>query len=66
MNSDRYAKIVLTVIAVCLLAIAMRVLNIEPIASAASSMSCKGELQANAWGGIKETIGGYEIQLKCD
>jgi hypothetical protein len=37
-----------------------------PTVRAAESYTCKGELKANAWGGIKETIGGYKVELTCD
>lgn len=66
MRSDTYTKIVLTVIAACLLVLTIRVLNVAPVLRAATSYSCTGELKANAWGGVEATIGGYTVRVTCD
>jgi hypothetical protein len=65
MKTDLYVKVVLTVIAACL--IALTVNSFTPALRAASgSTTCKGELKANAWGGTAATLGGYEVKLECD
>ena len=66
MTSDRYTKIVLTIIAACLVVITIRALNAEPTVKAAASMSCTGEIKANAWGGVQATIGGYALKFTCE
>ena len=66
MQTDRYTKVVLTIIAGCLLLIVGKNMKIMPEARAATAITCNGELKANAWGGIKESIGGYKVQIECN
>jgi hypothetical protein len=66
MKSDIYTKVVLTIIAACLLVLTFQRAPFVAEARAANSMTCTGELKANAWGGIKEMIGGYKIQVECE
>jgi hypothetical protein len=63
---DRATKVILAVIAFGLLANALTPL-VRPVsvAAAGGSLSCRGELKANAWGGTAATIGGYEVALDC-
>jgi hypothetical protein len=60
---DTYTKIILTVIAICLIFLAVQG---QAVVRAKSSLSCTGELNANAWGGVEATLGGYTISLRCD
>ncbi len=63
---DRYTKIVLTIIAACLVAIVTRELPLVPPAHAAqSSIQCQGELKANSWGGTEKSLGGYRVDITC-
>lgn len=64
MSPDRYMKMLLTIIAVCLVALTFRRGSIIPAARAASSTTCTGEL--NAFGEARAIIGGYKIELSCD
>lgn len=65
-TTDRYTKIVLTFIAACLAVLTLKALNVEPIVRAATSLSCKGKLEANVWGGVTAGVGGYDIKVDCD
>ena len=65
MSTDRYTRIVLTIIAACFIVLALR--SLEPTVKAKGGFtSCTGDLKANAWGGIKETLGGYKVDIRCD
>ena len=66
MGQDLYLKSVLTIIALCL--VIMTVKLVSPISNAHAMEGyahCTGKIQANAWGGIKESIGGYEVDITC-
>jgi len=67
MTTDRTTKLLLALIAAGLFLNAS--IQLWTPASVQAQLSvpptCTGELKANAWGGIKETIGGYDITLKC-
>jgi len=65
MKPDSYTKVLLTIIAVCLVVLTLSVLNVEPVARAQSPFRCSGEAKANAFGGIESLTGGYEISLRC-
>ena len=65
MKIDLYTRTILTVIAICLTIITLQSVELAPKALAADKTKCKGELTANAWGGIEPGIGGYEIELEC-
>ena len=54
----------LTVIALCLVVLTLRVVSV-PSAQAGTSMSCTGDLKANAWGGMEPSIGGYKVNINC-
>jgi len=66
MKTDTYTKFILSIIALSLTVIAFSNTSIINKAVASSSMSCTGVIKANAWGGIKESIGGYEVDVKCE
>lgn len=64
--ADRYTKVLLTIIAACLVALVARELPIVPPANAAqSAIQCQGELNANSWGATERTLGGYRVDIKC-
>ena len=66
MKSDIYTKVVLAIIAGCLLVLTFQRAPFVAEARAANSMTCTGELKANAWGGIEATIGGYKVRIECE
>ena len=66
MKVDFYTKALLTVIATCLVILTSRNVVLIPEAKAGARTTCTGELKANAWGGIKESIGGYAVEITCN
>ena len=64
MRTDRYTRIMLTVIAVALLAIVLRP-EVKAASAQASSVHCTGTLRANAFGGTEKLIGGYQVDISC-
>ena len=66
MRVDLYTKATLTIIALCLLTITFRSVSWIPEVRAAGRITCTGQLKANAWGGVKESIGGYVVEVSCD
>lgn len=54
----------LTIIALCLVALTLRVVSV-PSAQARALISCTGDLKANAWGGLEPSIGGYKVNINC-
>ncbi len=65
MKIDMYTKTILTVIAICLLTLSYRLVSPVPEANAQGTVSCTGTLTANAFGGITEIIGGYNVRINC-
>jgi hypothetical protein len=63
---DRTTKLLLLVIALGLFANAVALLIRPQQAHAAGSLSCTGEIKANAWGGTTASIGGYNVDVKCE
>ena len=61
--TDRYTKTVLTIIAICLVALIFT--KFEPRVTAQSSVTCTGDLTANPWGGTEAFTGGYYVRLDC-
>jgi len=66
MKTDTYTKFILSIIALCLVVLVFSKTSIINKAVAATSMHCTGEIKANAWGGTTKSIGGYEVDIKCD
>ena len=60
---DRTTQILLTVIALGLSANVVTPLLHPRTVAAESSLSCTGELSANAFGGTEASIGGYSLKL---
>jgi hypothetical protein len=65
MQIDFYTKLVLTIIAGCLLVLAVRSGPWVEKAVAQPSISCQGQLKANAHGGTAANVGGYQILVTC-
>ena len=71
MKTDLYVKVVLTIIAACLLMLSVHQLapsasaQIAPSAGAPTSFKCSGELKAGANGGTAAQVGGYKVELAC-
>jgi hypothetical protein len=61
--TDRYTKTVLTIIAICLVALIF--MKFEPRVTAQSSVTCTSDLTANAFGGTESLVGGYRVSLRC-
>jgi hypothetical protein len=66
MRTDRVTKLLLTLIALGLWANALAPAFRSTTVRASSSTHCTGTLKANAWGGEKATIGGYDVDVSCD
>ncbi len=64
MSVDWYTKTILGIIAIALLAIALRP-QVREAWAENSVTRCTGEMKANAWGGTEASIGGYEIEVTC-
>jgi hypothetical protein len=54
----------LAVIALCLVVLTLRAISAPPV-HAGTSITCTGELKANAWGGMQASIGGYKVDIRC-
>jgi hypothetical protein len=65
MQIDFYTKLVLTIIAGCLLILAFRSGPWVDQAVAQPAISCQGQLKANAHGGTEAKVGGYQILVTC-
>jgi hypothetical protein len=65
MAIDLYTKLMLTLIAGCLLAIAVRRGPSVESAVAQAAITCQGQLKANAHGGNAPNVGGYQLQVSC-
>ncbi len=65
MKIDFYTKTILTVIAICLMILTLRTVQLVPEAIAQGSFSCTGDLKANAYGGVASLIGGYRVDIRC-
>ena len=61
-----YIKFVLTIIALCLIAISARDVTLVSEAKASNGkIECKGELSASPFGGATYP-GGYEVKIECE
>ena len=65
MRVDLYTKIVLTLIAASLFAISLQGGPLRAERPREVSLSCDGELKANAYGGAEAMVGGYRIDVTC-
>jgi hypothetical protein len=66
MHVDAYTRVVLTIIAACLLAIVFRATDIGRVHAAAKT-TCSGEMKATSAGAMQASIGAsYRIQVTCE
>ncbi len=66
MKTDRYTKVVLTIIAICLILLAFDISLVGQARAAVSgTYFCSGEAEASVYGGIEPQIGGYDFQFTC-
>jgi hypothetical protein len=65
MRIDFYTKVLLTIIAGCLLILAFRSGPWVEQAAAQPAISCQGQLKANPHGGTEANVGGYQIVVTC-
>ena len=66
MRLDLYSKVVLTIIAACLVVITIHAGSLIPVAKAAGYTTCTGQLTANAYGGQAAMVGGYQVLINCN
>ena len=65
MQIDLYTKLILTIIAGCLLALVLRSgIGVSPLA-AQRAITCHGQMTANEHGGTKANVGGYQFEVSC-
>ena len=65
MQIDLYTKLVLTVIAACLLILVLRDgIGVTPLA-AQRAITCRGVMTANEHGGTRANVGGYQFDVSC-
>jgi hypothetical protein len=65
MQMDLYTKLILTVIAACLLALVLRDgIGVSPLA-AQHAITCHGQMTANEHGGTRASVGGYQFEVSC-
>jgi len=66
MRADLYIKIVLTIIAACLVALTFRSVSLIPGVRAASETKCTGEMKATSAGAMQASLGAsYAIDVAC-
>jgi hypothetical protein len=67
MNSDLYVRMLLTIIAGCLMTLVFHSVSLMPWARAATSTTCTGEMKATSAGPMQASIGSsYKIQVTCN
>jgi hypothetical protein len=67
MRTDLYIRVVLTMIAGCLLASIWQGRSLMPSARAAASTTCTGEMKATSAGPMQASIGSsYTIRVTCN
>jgi hypothetical protein len=67
MRTDRYIRILLTIIAGCLVANLWQGLALIPRARATTSTTCTGEMKATSAGPMQASIGSsYKIEVTCN
>jgi len=67
MNTDLYVRMLLTIIAGCLMTLVFHSVSLMPRARAATSTTCTGEMKATSAGPMQASIGSsYKIQVTCN
>ena len=66
MRSDLYLRVLLTLIAGCLIALTFRSGPLIPQVRAATSTTCTGEMKATSSGPMQASMGSsYKIEVTC-
>jgi len=66
MRSDLYVKVLLTVIAACLMALTFRNVSLIRGVRAAAETKCTGEMRATSAGAMQASLGAsYAIEVTC-
>jgi len=65
MHLDLYTRLMLAVIAGCLLLITLRSGLGVSVLSAQRVITCHGRMTANEHGGTRANVGGYEFEVSC-
>jgi hypothetical protein len=67
MKPDLYIRVLLTIIAACLVAGMLQGVSLMPRARAATSTTCTGEMKATSAGPMQASIGSsYQIHVTCN
>jgi hypothetical protein len=67
MKADLYVRILLTIVAGCLMMLTFQRVTLMPRALAATSTTCTGEMKATSAGPIQASIGSsYKIEVTCN
>ena len=67
MRPDLYVKVLLTIIAGCLIALTFRNVSLIPQARAATPTTCTGEMKAITAGPLQASLGAsYRIEVRCN
>jgi hypothetical protein len=67
MKADLYVRILLTIIAGCLMGLTFHSMSLMPQVRAATSTTCTGEMKATSAGPIQASIGSsYKIEVTCN
>jgi len=67
MKGDLYVRILLTIVAGCLMVLVFHGVSLMPRVRAATSMTCTGEMKATSAGPMQASIGSsYKIEVTCN
>jgi hypothetical protein len=67
MKADLYVRILLTIIAGCLVVLMFHSVSLTPLARAATSTACTGEMKATSAGPMQASMGSsYKIEVTCN
>ena len=67
MKTDLYVRIMLTIIAGCLMSLMFHSVSLMPRARAATSTTCTGEMKATSATPMQASMGSsYKIQVTCN
>ncbi|HET9831734.1 MAG TPA: hypothetical protein VFP91_08490 [Vicinamibacterales bacterium] len=67
MKTDPYVRILLTIIAGCLIVLVFHGVSLMPRARAAATTTCTGEMKATSAGPMQASIGSsYKIEVTCN
>ena len=67
MKADPYVRMLLTIIAGCLMVLMFHSVSLMPRARAATATTCTGEMKATSAGPMQASIGSsYKIEVTCN